>query len=117
MKKTTRITETATIVDRIAALESTESTGSTKHSKYIHGLIFKTMLEEYKDRLDYLNSHKEYMVHFKGGGWNTAYGVDEESAFTAAQLTFEEPGKDTCIVESVRLATKSGIEAAMRLFY
>jgi hypothetical protein len=112
MKNTTRITETATITDRINALESIMAT--TDDSFFI---TIDTILNEYRDRLEYLNKSKEYMVHFKGGGWNTVYGVDEESAFSAAQLEFEEPGKTTCIVQSVSIATKSGIEAAMRLFY
>ena len=123
MKNTARITETATITDRINALESAmahvilfhEIEGATTDDSFLPTI--DTILNEYRDRLEYLNKSKEYMVHFKGGGWNTVYGVDEESAFSAAQLEFEEPGKTTCIVQSVSIATKSGIEAAMRLFY
>ena len=72
-----------------------------------------TMLEEYQARLDYLNSSKEFMVHFESGGWNTCYGVNKEEALDNAKLEYE-PGIP---VRSVSLATSEGIEAAMRLFY
>lgn len=108
MKNSARITETATIVDRIAALESIMATTDDSFFTTID-----TMLNEYKARLKYLKSVKEYMVHFEGGGWNTTYGIDEESAFAAAKVAFE-PGIP---VRSVSIATTAGKEAAMRLFY
>ena len=54
------------------------------------------------------------MVHFKGGGWNTCYGVDKEDAFDNAKLEFNSMG---CEVNSVSLSSPQRIAAAMRLFY
>jgi hypothetical protein len=75
------------------------------------------MIKEYKDRYEYLTSSKEYMVHFKGGGWNTCYGVNAEEAFDNAEKEFNSVGCEHTGVRNVSLSSPEGIAAAMRLFY
>ena len=73
-----------------------------------------TMLREYQFKLDGLSESKEYMINFEGGGWNTTYAVSDENALKHAKAKYD--GEHTR-VKSVRLATKAGIDAAMRSFY
>lgn len=122
MKHLDRITETAKVQERINALES--ATDTHRRGVQLQSLdpvhkneeILIKMLHEYKERREYLNGAKEYMVHFEGGGWNTCYGQDEVDAKDNAEI--EYPGTDgTCVVRSVSLANKASIEAAMRNFY
>jgi hypothetical protein len=72
------------------------------------------MLQEYTEKLDDLTTSKEYMINFEGGGWNTTYAISDENALKHAKKKYD--GEHTK-VKSVRLATKSGIDAAMRSFY
>ena len=116
MTKENITTETAKVVDRIAALESVAAYTAPLNGEAEN--IIDTMLYEYKARYEYLISPKEYMVHFEGGGWNTCYGANAEEAFDNAVIEHEAPGcADGCKVRSGSLATKEGINAAMRLFY
>jgi hypothetical protein len=81
-------------------------------------LTLSFMLHEYEAKLKDLHTAKEYMITFEGGGWNTCYGVSDEEALANAKEEYEGPGcADGCKVKSVRLATQSGIDAAMRNFY
>ena len=109
MTKETIKKETTEIIKRIEALESIPA---SVHD-FSRNVIIGTMLKEYKDRYEYLNMSKEYMVHFEGGGWNTCYGCDEEAALESAKEMFE-PG---ITVQSVSLASAEAIAVAMRLFY
>ena len=72
------------------------------------------MRAEYSEKLDNLSIDKEYMITFEGGGWNTTRATNDEDALKFAKAEFDSLG---CEVKSVRLATKSGIDAAMRSFY
>ena len=73
------------------------------------------MLAEYSEKLDNLSINKEYMITFEGGGWNTCHATNDEDALKFAKAKYN--CKKFNSVKSVRLATKSGIDAAMRSFY
>jgi len=109
MKRSVRLKETKKVRERINALEFVKA----PHCVHLHDEIIRDMLKEYHERLEYIGTAKEYMVHFEGGGWNTCYGCDEEAALESAKEIFE-PGIP---VRSVSLSTEAGKEAAMRLFY
>ena len=134
MKKVDRIKETEKVMDRISALESVSKVPAAKgiNGEPMHVFqkdeIIEEILNEYVKRYTYLEGAKEYMVHFKGGGWNTCYGRDEEEAFVNAKLEHESNDDINGIdqaqyahkelkVRSVSLATEAGKSAAMRLFY
>ena len=119
MTKETIKKETTEIIKRIEALESVAAYNCEPTCEANDpDIILGDMLKEYKDRYEYLTGSKEYMVHFEGGGWNTCYGVNADEAFDNAVIEHEAPGcADGCKVRSVSLATKEGINAAMRLFY
>jgi hypothetical protein len=82
-------------------------------SEYYDNLLI--MLAEYSDKLDNLSINKEYMITFEGGGWNTCHATNDEDALKFAKAKYN--CKKFNSVKSVRLATKSGIDAAMRSFY
>ena len=100
MKKEVRIKETEKVMDRISALESVAKVPAAKgiNGEPMHVFqkdeIIEEILNEYVKRYTYLEGAKEYMVHFKGGGWNTCYGRDEEEAFDNACLEFDKPECD-----------------------
>ena len=77
-------------------------------------LTLSMMLAEYEAKLKDLYTTKEYMITFEGGGWNTTTATNDEDALKFAKAEYD--GEHTK-VKSVRLATKSGIESAMRNFY
>ena len=112
MTKDSIITEVNEITSRIDALSSVAVHSSTTGHDAKCATI-TTMLDEYMARLDYLNSSKEFMVHFESGGWNTCHGITQEDAFDNAKLKFEP----RIPVRKVSLATSEGIASAMRLFY
>ena len=112
MTKETIKKETTEIIKRIEALEGMMEDRYGEES-FSHTIC--EMIKEYKDRYEYLTSSKEYMVHFKGGGWNTCYGVNAEEAFDNASAEYGDC--EYTGVRSVSLATSEGIAAAMRLFY
>jgi len=113
MKHLDRVTEITRLEERIEALEYAIENIRGRRDKAV---CLEVMLDEYTDRLSYLNGPKEYMVHFVGGGWNTCCGQDQESAFANALL--EYPGDNVhLVVQNVTLASAAGKEAAMRLFY
>jgi hypothetical protein len=72
------------------------------------------MRKEYQIKLDELSAAKEYMITFESGGWNTTRATNDEDALKFAKAEYD--GKHTK-VKSVRIATKEGIDAAMRNFY
>jgi len=77
-------------------------------------LTLSLMLAEYEAKLLDLHTPKEYMITFEKGGWNTCYSTNDEEALAIAK---EEYDGEHTKVESVRVATKSGIKAAMRSFH
>ena len=114
MTKDTIKKETTEIIKRIEALEGMMEDRYGEES-FSHTIC--EMIKEYKDRYEYLTSSKEYMVHFKGGGWNTCYGVNAEEAFDNAEKEFNSVGCEHTGVRNVSLSSPEGIAAAMRLFY
>ena len=98
-----RIRAIVTALDTLKGMEY-----ATEH------LTLSIMLAEYQAKLDDLSTSKEYMITFESGGWNTTYAVSDENALKHAKREYD--GKHTR-VKSVRLATKAGIDAAMRSFY
>jgi len=114
MTKETIKKETTEIIKRIEALEGMMEDRYGEES-FSHTIC--EMIKEYKDRYEYLISSKEYMVHFKGGGWNTCYGVNAEEAFDNAEKEFNSVGCEHTGVRNVSLSSPEGIAAAMRLFY
>ena len=72
------------------------------------------MKAEYQAKLDDLSVNKEYMITFKGGGWNTVYATNDEDALAKAN---EKYGSEHTQVDSVMVSNSSMKEAAMRNFY
>jgi hypothetical protein len=77
-------------------------------------LTLSMMLAEYEAKLKDLREDKEYMITFKGGGWNTVYSANDEDALALAKKIYDGPYTK---VASVRVATAKGIETAMKSFY
>ena len=115
MKKDDRIKETARVIQRLDVLRKVQAHCVSYTEE---GITLGDMIGEYQARLDYLDSTKEYMIHFEGAGWNTTYGLDQEDALIKAKEEYPtKSGEGPCVVRRVSLATKEGIEAACRLFY
>ena len=96
-------------------IESLDFAIDTVNSSFDCGCTeLMNMRREYQFKLDGLTESKEYMINFEGGGWNTTYAVSDENALKHAKAKYD--GEHTK-VRSVRLATKAGIDAAMRSFY
>ena len=105
--------ETAEIIKRIEALEfivTNMDTLNCKQEELMYYSIYRTMIEEYRARYDHLTSPKEFMVHFKGGGWNTCYGVDKEDAFERAKSEF-----DSMEIVSVSLSSPQRYNSQLNL--
>jgi hypothetical protein len=60
---------------------------------------------------------KEYMFTFEGGGWNTVWAKTKRGAIKAAIKEYAYSDKLNPIPSSFHVATKSGLERAMSLFY
>ena len=120
MKNIHRIEETAKVQERIDALEYAVECIRGRRDK---ATCLGNMLAEYKSRRQYLKGAKEHMVHFKGGGWNTCYGRDEEEAFMNACLEFDTPADERAIfgakdlkVQFVSLSDSNTAKEYMKLF-
>ena len=72
------------------------------------------MRREYQFKLDALSDSKEYMITFKGGGWNTIQAYSDEDALYKAKTKYD--GEHTK-VQKVYLSTPDAKEAAMNLFH
>ena len=116
MKSIHRIEETAKVQERIDALEyAIECTRGRRDKATCLG----NMLAEYTSRRKYLCGVKEFMVHFKGGGWNTCWGRDEEEAFANACMEFDKPADDRSVelkVQGVSLSNSRTAKQYMELF-
>ena len=98
-----RIRAIVTAIDKLGGMEySTER------------LTLSILQHEYQAKLDDLHEPKEYLINFEKGGWNTCHATNDEDAMEYAKRQYD--GEHTK-VQSVRVATKSGIETAMRNFY
>ena len=114
MTKAAITTEINEVEERIYALSSVAvHSVTTDHDAKCDTI--NTMLEEYQARHRYLIGSKEFMVHFKGGGWNTCRGINKEDAFDNAVLEYGD--SEHTQVNSVSLSSPEGIKAAMSLFY
>jgi len=60
---------------------------------------------------------KQYMFTFENGGWNTVWAKTLPGARRAALLEYKDSPTLTVRLDSVRLATKKGLDSAMSLFY
>jgi|TARA_B110000908_G_C10043010_1_gene352727 hypothetical protein len=60
---------------------------------------------------------KEYMFTFEGGGWNTCWAKTLRGAKKLAVQQYADSDTLNVKVDSVHLATKSGMQRAMSLFY
>ena len=60
--------ETEKVTERINALEYVKDPNPIP--VHLHDEVILAMLKEYKDRLDYLRSSKEFMVNFEGDNFN-----------------------------------------------
>ena len=61
--------------------------------------------------------NKEYMFTFEGGGWNTVWAKTLRGAKKIAVKEYEYSDTLNVRLDSVHLATQSGLESAMSLFY
>ena len=107
-------TLTAFYTTRIESIDSALKSDMKPPLTDTHLASLCDMLQEYTEKLDDLTTSKEYMITFEGGGWNTTYAISDENALKHAKKKYD--GEHTK-VKCVRLATKSGIDAAMRSFY
>ena len=60
---------------------------------------------------------KEFMFTFEGGGWNTVWAKTRKGAVKAALKEYKDSPNLNPIPDSVHLATREGLQAAMSLFY
>ena len=60
---------------------------------------------------------KQYMFSFVGGGWNTVWAKTLPGAKRQALLEYGDDGGLNVQLDSVHLATESGLQSAMSLFY
>lgn len=60
---------------------------------------------------------REYIFTFEEGGWNTVWASTKQNAIDKAIKEYEYTDKLNPIVDSVRLATKDVLQAAMSTFY
>ena len=60
---------------------------------------------------------KEFMFTFEGGGWNTCWAKTRRGAVKEAVRQYKDSDTLNVRVDSVHLATKSGLRTAMSTFY
>mgnify|MGYP001233105312 FL=1 len=60
---------------------------------------------------------KQYMFTFEGGGWNTVWAKTLKGAKKLAVKEYEYSDTLNVRLDSVQLATESGLKSAMSLFY
>ena len=60
---------------------------------------------------------KQYMFTFEGGGWNTCWAKTLRGAKKLAVQQYADSDTLNVRVDSVHLATKAGLRAAMSTFY
>lgn len=60
---------------------------------------------------------KQYMFTFEEGGWNTVWAKSLPGARKAAIAEYKDSPTLNPRLDSVHLATKSGLESAMSTFY
>lgn len=60
---------------------------------------------------------KQYMFSFVGGGWNTVWAKTLPGAKRQALLEYGDDDGLNVELDSVHLATESGLQSAMSLFY
>jgi hypothetical protein len=60
---------------------------------------------------------KQYMFSFVGGGWNTVWAKTLPGAKRQALLEYGDDDGLNVQLDSVHLATESGLQSAMSLFY
>ena len=60
---------------------------------------------------------KQYMFTFEGGGWNTVWAKTLRGAKKLAVKEYEYSDTLNVRLDSVNLATESGLKTAMSLFY
>ena len=60
---------------------------------------------------------KQYMFTFVGGGWNTVWAKTLPGAKRQALLEYGDDDGLNVKLDSVHLATESGLQSAMSLFY
>ena len=60
---------------------------------------------------------REYIFTFEEGGWNTVWASTKQNAIDKAVKEYEYTDKLNPIVDSVRLANKDVLQAAMSTFY
>ena len=61
--------------------------------------------------------NKQYMFSFEDGGWNTVWAKTRRGAIKAALKEYKNSDTLTVNIDSVHLATKSGLDSAMSLFH
>ena len=105
-------TLTAFYTKRIESLDFAIDTVNSSFETDITELM--NMRREYQFKLDALLDSKEYMITFKGGGWNTIQAYSDEDALYKAKTKYD--GEHTK-VQKVYLSTPDAKEAAMNLFH
>ena len=60
---------------------------------------------------------KQYMFTFEEGGWNTCYGKSKRGAIKKAMAEYKDSKGLTPRPDSFHIATESGLNSALSLFY
>jgi hypothetical protein len=61
--------------------------------------------------------NKQYMFSFEEGGWNTVWAKTKRGAIKVALKEYKDSDTLNPRISSFHVATESGLEAAMSLFY
>ena len=64
-----------------------------------------------------MSERKQYIFTFEGGGWNTCWAKTLRGAKKLAVQQYADSDTLNVRVDSVHLATKAGLRAAMSTFY
>jgi len=73
--------------------------------------------ENLQAQFDYIESEKEWTFNFSGGGFNTIYAVDKESAISRAKEIYADSEVHNPIDATFRIATKQETMNLLSMFY
>ena len=110
----------ALLIDRDQALKSVIESSDMSDDALAHlvAIVAETRSEIY-DAARLLESKREYLFNFAGGGWNSEYAFYEEQAIKQAIKKYgkEVKGVPDVDVRSFRVSTSADYQALMSMFY
>ena len=110
----------ALLIDRDQALKSVIESSDMSDDGLAHlvAIVAETRSEIY-DAARLLESKREYLFNFAGGGWNSEYAFYEEQAIKQAIKKYGDGVKGVLDVDvkSFRVSTPADYQALMSMFY